>query len=261
MLGRSAKGVLACLVAGLLVACSPEPPEPADYCSPGMSRVSAALEQYQLEHAGRGPTQLSELVPVYLSKIPKCEYLGAEPHYTLSPDRRWFGLDCSGDHISDDEWPPRILAVGMASGYSPRFALAGHDKLDSRGLLECASKVEAFRNKHGRMPSNLGEVDHAAYGNDLSNGNFPYALCSTADGGYQILRLAPDALGEGVAPLQPRYDSRTGGVTARRLVPLGPRYRWTLDERLCYLLLTLGFLAWAYRVAHVAHRAHGVKRH
>ena len=178
---------MAALMAATFLSCSPEGPDSAEYCAGAMEKIGEALESYREKHGGHYPVQLSEITPQYLWWLPRCEFLGAVPHYAVSADRRWYGLDCAGEHVDKKKFPSHTSAVAATSGRHPTFAFSGEESPRVDILIDWALKVEEFRTRHGRLPHDMAEVELAPN----SEGDFRFALTPTADGAYQVICLEP----------------------------------------------------------------------
>lgn len=197
-------------------------------CRENVLRVATALEMYSVDHQGRYPTALSDLVPTYVDALPRCAAAGRVTlAYVAGAAPARYALYCAG------RWHrplkgPNEPAMDSLVGLRGRTREAGHDLASCRARLERAGRdLQAWRLSHqGALPPEADEeaVLGAGVGLVGPDPGAPEAdefmLVATLEGG--VLRVACGGathLREGLAPFQPEWYPDVG-VTARRLPDL-----------------------------------------
>lgn len=92
-------------------------------CKTNLKNLGTALEQYSEAHAGRYPSDLSELTPAYLKTLPSCPSAEANTyssayHRTPAQGERpdLFRLACSGHHHESASQEPNFPAYDSEHG-------------------------------------------------------------------------------------------------------------------------------------------------
>lgn len=183
---------------------------PEQKCSDNLQLLLNSLTRYGKDHENRYPDKLEDLVPRYLSELPKCPLGGASySRYSVmdhEPERAV--LICS--YPAHALKPPDYLLLSSDRGIESPFAHLSDPSICRRTLVQLLQNVEQQRSKLNRYPERLQ----------------PEALCSCGDPiqyqpleeGKSFLAYCPGAahLGSGLAPFSPSIGP--GGLQERSLL-------------------------------------------
>ncbi|MBX3169909.1 MAG: hypothetical protein KF760_21070 [Candidatus Eremiobacteraeota bacterium] len=185
-----------------------QPPE--QKCSDNLQLLLSSLTRYGKDHQNRFPDKLEELVPRYLSELPKCPLGG--PSYTrysaVEHDPERAVLICS--YPAHAIKPPDYLVLSSDRGIESPFAHVSDPSICRRSLVQLLQNVEQQRSKINRYPERL----------------HPESMCSCGDPiqyqplqeGKSFIAYCPGAahLGSGLAPFSPSIGP--GGLQERSLL-------------------------------------------
>lgn len=211
-----------------------EPP-PEQRCSDNLQLLLSSLSRYSKDHQNEFPDKLEDLVPRYVSELPKCPLGGASyTRYSLiehQPERAV--LICS--YPAHALKPPDYMVLSSDRGMESPFSHPSDPAICRRTLVQTLQKVEADRSKLGRYPETLR----------------PEALCSCGDpiqyhpieDGKSFIAFCPGAahLGSGLAPFCPSIGP--AGLKESSLFLGAPRAEANHSKGLSTLSLVAGGLA------------------
>lgn len=170
---------------------------PEQRCSDNLQLLLSSLSRYAKDHQNKFPDKLEDLVPRYVSELPKCP-LGGDSYTRYSvidhqPERAVLLCSYSAHALK----PPDYLVLSSDRGLESPFGHVSDPSICRRTLVQLLQKVEAERGKLGRYPESLR----------------PEVLCSCGDPvqyhpleeGKSFLAFCPGAahLGSGLAPFSP----------------------------------------------------------
>ncbi len=183
---------------------------PEQRCSDNLQTLLSSLSRYAKDHQNRFPDKLEDLVPRYLSELPKCPRGGASysRFSSLEHDPERAVLICSyPNHLLK---PADYLVLSSDRGIEAPFAHPSDPSICRRTLVQLLQNVEGQRSKLGRYPERLR----------------PESMCSCGDpiqyqplqDGKTFIAYCPGAahLGSGLAPFSPSIGP--GGLQERSLL-------------------------------------------
>lgn len=216
-------------------------------CKYNLRKIGVAAQTFSNRHNGRYPTNLSQLIPEYLEEIPSCPYAEWDTYsstYRTTLDRRYYAVACTEPH-------PRQEGESAFLGYSATTGVAAvlaHDRPDrcARQLAQLGALCATYRQKHGALPKSPEQLSSSP--KPEADKNRAVALSLRPDGSFQLTCLRFH-LDQGLAPLEPRFDSRTQSVTKQRgrrvpiesADPVSPNWPALTVLVLLGLLAVLGF--------------------
>lgn len=178
-------------------------------CSDNLQLLLSSLSKYSKDHQSRFPDKLEDLVPRYLSELPRCPLGGAG--YTRyssiehEPERAVLICSYPGHKLS----PPDYLVLSSDRGLESPFGHPSDPSVCRRSLVQILQNVEQDKHKLGRYPEKL----------------HPEVMCSCGDPiqyqplneGQSFIAYCPGAahLGSGLAPFSPSVSP--GGLQERSL--------------------------------------------
>lgn len=183
---------------------------PEQKCSDNLQLLLSSLSRYGKDHQNRFPDKLEDLVPRYLSELPKCP-MGGSSYATYStvghePERAV--LVCS--YPAHAMKPPDYMVLSSDRGMESPFAHVSDPSICRRSLVQLLQNVEQQRSKLNHYPERLQ----------------PESLCSCGDPiqyqplkeGKSFIAFCPGAahLGSGLAPFSPSIGP--GGLQERSLL-------------------------------------------
>ncbi|MBN9419375.1 hypothetical protein ABS71_12050 [bacterium SCN 62-11] len=200
--------LLSCLCLALPAAAQEQSPE--QKCSDNLQLLLSSLNRYSKDHQNRFPDKLEDLVPRYLSELPKCPLGGASySRYSSTehnPERAMLICSFPGHALK----PPDYLMLSSDRGIESPFAHISDPSICRRSLVQLLQNVETQRSKLNRYPERLQ----------------PEVMCSCGDPiqyqalekGKSFLAYCPGAahLGSGLAPFSPSIGP--GGLQERSLL-------------------------------------------
>ncbi|MBS2037183.1 hypothetical protein JST97_19505 [bacterium] len=179
-------------------------------CSDNLQLLLSSLSKYSKDHQARFPDKLEELVPRYLSELPKCPADGSSytRYSSLAHEPERAVLICSypGHNLA----PPDYLVLSSDRGLETPFGHPSDPSVCRRSLVQILQNVEQDKTKLGRYPEKL----------------HPEVMCSCGDPiqyqplneGRSFIAYCPGAahLGSGLAPFSPSIGP--GGLQERSLL-------------------------------------------
>lgn len=228
------------LLGWLLLAChavAQDPQSTEQRCSDNLQMLLSSLTRYSKDHQNRFPDKLEDLVPRYLSELPKCPSGGASyaRYSSLEHEPERAVLICS--YPAHAIKPADYLVLSSDRGIESPFAHVSDPSICRRSLVQLLQNVENQKAKLGRYPESL----------------HPEVMCSCGDPiQYQPLRegksfiaYCPGAahLGSGLAPFSPTIDP--GGLQERSLLLPPPNTQATRAGASSGLTLAAGGTALA----------------
>lgn len=183
-------------------------------CSDNLQLLLSSLTRYGKDHQNRFPDKLEDLVPRYLSQLPKCPLGGSSyaPYSTVEHNPERAVLICS--YPAHTMRPPDYLILSSDRGIESPFAHVSDPSICRRSLVQLLQNVEQQRPRLNRYPERLQ----------------PEVLCSCGDPiqyqplqeGKSFLAYCPGAahLGSGLAPFSPSIGP--GGLQERSLLLPAP---------------------------------------
>ncbi|MFN8608407.1 MAG: hypothetical protein U0931_12795 [Vulcanimicrobiota bacterium] len=200
------------ILAGWLCLFSPsqaQEPTAEQRCSDNLQLLLSSLSKYSKDHQGRFADKLDDLVPRYLSELPKCPLGGAS--YTRyssiehAPERAVLICGYPGHQLK----PPDYLVLSSDRGIETPFGHPSDPSVCRRSLVQILQNVEQDKTRLGRYPEKL----------------HPEVMCSCGDPiqyqpleeGKSFIAYCPGAahLGSGLAPFSPSVTP--GGLQERSL--------------------------------------------
>lgn len=187
--------LLSCLCLALPAAAQEQTPE--QKCSENLQLLLSSLTRYSKDHQNRFPDKLEELVPRYLSELPKCPLGGASyaGFSTIAHEPERAVLLCS--YPGHDVKPADYLVLSSDRGIESPFAHTSDPSICRRSLVQLLQNAEQQRSKLNRYPEKLR----------------PETMCSCGDpiqyqpleNGKSFIAFCPGAahLGSGLAPFSP----------------------------------------------------------
>lgn len=210
---------------------------PEQRCSDNLQMLLSSLTRYSKDHQNRFPDKLEDLVPRYLSELPKCPLGGASysRYSSLEHDPERAVLICS--YPAHAIKPADYLVLSSDRGIESPFAHVSDPGICRRTLVQLLQNVEAQRSKLGRYPERL----------------HPESMCSCGDPiqyqplqeGKTFIAYCPGAahLGSGLAPFSPSIGP--GGLQERSLLLPPPSTEAPKSKGLSGLALAAGGMALA----------------
>ena len=218
-----------------LPALSQEQLTPEQRCSDNLQTLLSSLSRYAKDHQNRFPDKLEDLVPRYLSELPKCPQGGASysRFSSLEHDPERAVLICS--YPNHALKPADYLVLSSDRGTEAPFAHPSDPSICRRALVQLLQNVEGQRSKLGRYPERL----------------HPESMCSCGDpiqyqplqGGKTFIAYCPGAahLGSGLAPFSPSISP--AGLQERSLLLPPPSTEPTAGKGLSGTALGAGIVA------------------
>ncbi len=194
-------------------------------CKSNLKNIGTACEMYATDNDGRYPMTLAQLVPDYLYSIPKCPTTGCDSYsgtYQVSEARNAFAVCCLGTahHRANRSVAPNFPAYVSVYGLVERPYDANITQCQTN-LKTLNAMVKSYMARTGHIPT-LGLVSlvekpderlpHCSKWTYAPN-ETDYVFSPTFNGDnydYEIVCTNLGHIDEGLFPLQPRLDSRTG---------------------------------------------------
>ncbi len=179
-------------------------------CSDNLQLLLSSLSKFSKDHQARYPDKLDELVPRYLSELPKCPLGGASyTRYSViehEPERVVLICSYEAHHLN----PPDYLVLSSDRGVETPFGHPSDPSVCRRSLVQILQNVEQEKIKLGHYPEKLR----------------PEVMCSCGDPiqykalkqGESFIAYCPGAahLGSGLAPFSPSVGP--GGLQEHSLL-------------------------------------------
>lgn len=204
--------LLALAVVGLSIPTRPIGNEWTE-CQGNLTQIGQAVQKWSNDHGKRYPSTLQQLVPFYLPSLPTCRYSDQDDSYSASyrstVNRACFGFACLEGHKSP------VLGLPSSTFFSSHVVGRATERVAacSERLRKIAREVAYFRSVEGKLPAEYSNLAGTSFDPKATR---RVAIQPTTEADYEVICLEPH-LDEGLALLQPRFDSRSQEVSARVL--------------------------------------------